>query len=471
MLFSSHTPILRLVAASVIAIYGPSMDADEPVTARSLPERWIYTPEHSQPSPPDDEWWRAFNDPLLDSLIASASRDNPDVSIAMRRIQGAEAAVSRAKASYFPTIVLTAGYTLDRQSGNLGRTPIPAESSRFMSLGANASWEVDLFGRISASVRQQKEMAKVSKADYDGTLVSLTASLATAYINLRMAQQQLAIVETHLKSQERAFEIARARHEATLVSELDEAQAATVCATTRATLPSLRRSIAAGINSIAILLGRYPSEVESLLANASPLPVYSGMVSTSIPGELLRRRPDIVAAEATVASQAAALGVAKKDFLPTLAIQGSFSIESHDPSRLFEKRSIAYSVVPTLSWTLFDGFGRRAAVKEARASLEVSVEQYRQTVLNAVSEVEDALSAYIYARQYSMDLADAAASAAREVELSLVQYRSGLTLFTPVSQALTTYLQLDSELVAAQASESTALINLYRALGGGYITQ
>jgi len=418
--------------------------------------------------PADDAWWRGFNDPLLDSLIAAASHENPDIAIAMRRVQSAEAAVARARSGYYPSISLAAGYTLDRESGSTRRTPSPAVSSRFMSLGIAASWEIDLFGRTAASVRQQKELLRASRADRDGALLSVTASLATAYINLRMAQQQAAVVETHLKSQEKALEIAKARHEASLVSELDVAQAATVCATTRAALPSIRRTIASSANSIAILLGRNPDEIDSILSPGANVPEYSVPVPATIPGELIRRRPDILAAEATIAAQAAALGVAKKDFLPTLAIQGSFSFEARNPSDLFEKKSISYSVAPTLSWTLFDGFGRRAAVRQARASMEIAVEQYRQTVLEASADVADALSAYTYARQYSADVAEAAASAAREVELSLVQYRTGLTLFTPVSQALTAYLQLDSELVSAKAAEDTALIDLYRALAGGF---
>lgn len=433
-----------------------------------MPGRWLYTPEHSQTLPPDDAWWQGFGDPMLDSLISEAVNNNYNVAIAADRIRAAEAAISSAKAGYYPTVGLSAGYTLARQSGNLTKVSGEAMKSHYMSLGANASWEIDLFGRITASVREQKELRNVARADYDGTMVSLCASLATAYVNLRAAQTQQQVAEAHLKSQKRVLEIAEERHEAALVSGLDVAQATTVYGSTKAVLPGIRSTIASSINAIALLLGRFPAEVSDMLSRPAPMPTYNGLVATSIPAELLRRRPDIVAAERTIAARAAALGVAKKEFLPTLAIQGSFGVESRDADRLFKNRSITYSVAPTLTWTVFDGFGRRAAVEGARVENEIAVDNYNQTVLSAATEVENALSAYINARDYVADLTDVVTSAQKEVNLSLEQYKTGLTIFTPVAQALTTFLQYDDELVAARASEAKALIDLYRALGGGY---
>lgn len=454
------------IALTVLAASTPTSQATSP--EQDMPERWLYTPQQSQTLPPDDDWWRGFNDPLLDSLISEAVNNNYNVAIAASRIRAAEAAISSAKAGYYPTVGLSAGYTLARQSGNLTKEAGEAVKSHYMSLGANASWEIDLFGRIAASVREQKELKNVARADYDGTMVSLCASLATAYISLRAAQTQEQVAQAHLKTQKRVLEITEERHEAALVSGLDVAQAKTVYGSTKAILPDIRSSIASSINAIALLLGRFPAEVSEMLSRPATMPAYDGLVATSIPAELLRRRPDIIAAERTIAARAAALGVAKKDFLPTLAIQGSFGVESRDADRLFKNQSITYSVAPTLTWTVFDGFGRRAAVESARVENEIAVETYNQTVLSATTEVENALSAYINARDYVTDLADVVASAKQEVALSLEQYKTGLTLFTPVAQALMTFLQYDDELVSARASEAKALIDLYRALGGGY---
>lgn len=454
------------IALTVLATAASTSQAASP--EQDMPGRWLYTPEHSQTLPPEDDWWHGFGDTMLDSLISEAVSNNYNVAIATSRIQAAEAAILSAKAGYYPTVGLSAGYTLARQSGNLTKTSGEAMKSHYMSLGANASWEIDLFGRITASVKEQKELRNVARADYEGTMVSLCASLATNYITLRAAQTQEQVAKAHLKTQKRVLEIAQERHEAALVSGLDVAQATTVYESTKAVLPGIRSTIASSINAIALLLGRFPAEVSEMLSRPAPMPAYSGLVATSIPAELLRRRPDIVAAERTVAARAAALGVAKKDFLPTLAIQGSFGVESRDADRLFKNQSITYSVAPTLTWTVFDGFGRRAAVEAARAENEIAIETYNQTVLSATTEVENALSAYINARDYVADLTKVVASAKKEVDLSLEQYKTGLTLFTPVAQALTTFLQYDDELVAAKASEAKSLIDLYRALGGGY---
>lgn len=436
-----------------------------------MPQRWIYSPEHSQILPPDDDWWRGFNDPMLDSLISEAVDRNYNVAIAARRIDAARAAVASARSAYFPTIGVSAAYDLDRSSGNMGKVSSPAVNSHGMSLGVNASWEVDVFGRIYSSVKGKKELANVARADYDGAMVSLCAQLATAYVQLRSAQAQEAVIMDHLESQKEVLRITEERYKATLVSGLDVAQATTIYRSTLASLPAIHTTIASSINAIALLLGRYPAEVEATLSVARQVPVYKSIVSTSVPAELLRRRPDVVAAERTIAAQAAALGVAKKDFLPSLSISGSFGVGARDADRLFEKRSMTYSVTPTLSWTLFDGLGRRAAVEAARAELEIAMDTYNQTILSATSEVENALSSYINAVTYVEELRGVVESAREEVSLSLAQYRSGLTLFTPVAQAQITYLQYDAELVTACASESSALIDLYRALGGGYASK
>lgn len=455
--------------AAAIAL-AATVSASAQTETHEIPGRWLYTPDQSQTLPPDDRWWTGFNDPILDSLIVEAVDNNYDIAIAASRIAAANAAVRSAQAAYYPTIGVNVGYNLLRSSGNTTNPTTSAINAHHMSLGATASWEIDLFGRISSTVKEQKARRDVSRADYEATMVSLCAQLASSYIDLRQYQVQLAVLNAHLKSQESVVNIARARHEADLVSGLDVSQAETVLFSTRAALPSVRSSIATTINAIAILLGRYPAEVEARLSQPKAVPIYKANIMASLPGELLRRRPDVVAAERSVAAQAAALGVAKKDFLPTLAIQGSFALESRRPGDLFEKNAISYSVAPTLTWTLFDGFGRRAAVAAARAQLEIETDTYRQTVLNAVSEVENAMISYRSATEYEARLKEVVESAANEVKLSLVQYRSGLALFTTVAQAQTTYLQYDDELVAARAARSRALVDLYRALGGGYLS-
>lgn len=274
-------------------------------------------------------------------------------------------------------------------------------------------------------------------------------------------------MEEHLKSQERVLNIVKARHEAGLVSGLDEAQAQTVFGSTKAQIPPLKMSVAASVNTIATLLGTYPADIAAKLTPVRELPRYSAPVRTMMPAEMLRRRPDIVEAERTLAQEAAALGVSKKEFMPRLSIQGSVGYAAHDAGELFKGHSLVYSVAPTLSWTLFDGFGRRAAVESARRQMEIASAQYEQTVLAAVTDVENALNAYINATELVDELRDVVTSAGTFFSEALEQYRSGLTNFTPVADAEISLLQYANSLIQARGQRMSSLINLYKAQGGG----
>lgn len=184
--------------------------------------------------------------------------------------------------------------------------------------------------------------------------------------------------------------------------------------------------------------------------------------------ELIRRRPDVTQAEYQLAAAAQAIGVAKKQFLPTLSLQGSIGTAAHNPGRLFNGQSFTYTVAPTLSWTIFDGFARRAAVASAREQMQVSLDAYNLAVLTAVQEVDNAMSGYAAALREVELLADVLGHARKSFDLSLDLYRSGLTSYTNVSDSQTSYLQYADQLVTARGNALTALINLYVALGGGW---
>ncbi|MBD5308682.1 MAG: efflux transporter outer membrane subunit [Bacteroides sp.] len=436
-------------------------------TASTIPGRWMYVPEKVQNLPPEDDWWKGFGDQLLDSLIGIAVERNHDLSIALRRVEIARRGVETARAGYYPTLNLSAGWNTQRTSGAMTRNVGPATTSSYMTAGASASWEIDVFGRVTAKVKQAKAGVGVSRADYAATMVTVCGDIASAYIRLRMYQAELALTREHLAKQERVLNIVKARHEAGLVSELDEAQAATVYGSTKAQLPTILNGITGEINTIATLLGMYPAEAANFLNPTGPLPAYNGEIRTVVPAELLRRRPDIIEAERTLAEQAAALGVSKKEFLPRLSIEGSVGFAAHDADELFKGHSMTYSVAPTLSWTLFDGFGRRAAVATAREQMNIASTQYEQTVLAAVTDVENALATYINATQLVDDLREVVNSAATFMGDAVEQYRSGLTNFTPVADAQISFLQYANNLIQARAQRLTSIIELYKAQGGG----
>lgn len=448
----------------------PVMSQEQPSGSRYLeermPERWNYIPEFSQTLPDEDIWWKSFKDPMLDSLIAEGVEKNYNVKIAMQRIMMARQAVGQAAADYYPMLSINAGYNKSRMAGAMNGSDIPSTNSSYFSLGMDMNWEIDLFGRITAQVKGKKAAVEVSKADYLGAMVSLTANIASYYVNLRTLQAEYMIAQEHLKSQKRVVEIAEARHEAGLVSKLDVTQAKTVYYSTEGAIPAIESSIHTTINAISILLGTYPDSLYQRLGEIKPQPEHRYLISSGVPMDLLRRRPDIIAVEKELSVYAAQLGIAKKDFLPTLSLRGSIGVAAHDAGDLFKKNSFEYTIAPTLTWTLFEGFARKYAVAEARIQMEIGIEEYNQTVLTAVQEVDNAMTSYNAALK-AMEIDKKVFDQSREsFDLSIEQYKEGLTAFSNVVDAQISWLTYANSLAEAKGNALISLVKLYQALGG-----
>ena len=252
-----------------------------------LPERWSFTQEVSQTLPSDDPWWKSFGDSTLDSLIAMGIDNNYSVSEAVHRREIARLAIRQAQSAYYPTLGAAAGYT----RSHAGR----ANTNNF-SVGVDMSWEVDVFGKITSQVKAKKASYNASRAEYLATMVSVTADIATYYVNYRVLQNDIAVANEHIESQARVVKIAEARHEAGLVSKLDVAQAKTVYYSTQASLPGLQSQLSQTLNAIATLVGVYPADIEPMLNASTTLPPYQQIVPVDVPANLLRRRPDIAEA-------------------------------------------------------------------------------------------------------------------------------------------------------------------------------
>ena len=434
----------------------------------SLPEMWQMTPQSAQTLPTDDAWWQSFNDPMLDSLISKAVANNYNVASAIKRIEMARKAINEAKAGYFPTINLNGGWTKHRQAGAMEGASMPSVNSSYFSLGASMQWEIDVFGRVREGVKVKKAAFNVSRMDYDAVIVSLCANLATAYMNLRVAQKQLEVAKAHIESQQHIEKITIARFEAELASMLDVTQARIVLYNTESSVPSLESQIKTLTNSIAILTGEYPGNLSAGWLGENALPEFNQTVGVGVPADLLRRRPDIGEAEMALAQYAAMVGVAKKDFLPTLSLSGEIGTSAHKAGDLFSKNSLTYSVAPQLSWTIFDGLARNYRTAEAKLQLEAAVDSYNLTVMNAVGEVDDALSQY-EAVLKSLDLQKRVVEQSeKSLTLSVDLYKAGWTAFSNVVDGQMNWLESQNELVALEGRALTSLISIYQALGGGW---
>lgn len=417
----------------------------------------------------DSQWWKRFGDPMLDSLVNLVQERNYDLAMAAKRIEIANEGVRAARAGYYPQVDINAGWTRNRSAGAIEGHDVPATVASYWNAGATMRWEVDVFGKIRASVKQSRAQLRVSRAEYASVMVSLQARMATAYVNLRSYQAEMEVAENHAQSQLKVVHITEARHKAGLASMLDVAQAKTVYYSTVASIPLLETSIRTTINSIAVMLGEQPAGLYQSLGRPRPMLEHAQIVPKNVPLDLINRRPDIVAARQNVEAAADALGIARKDYLPTLSLTGSIGTSAHDASDLFAKNSFTYTVAPTLSWTLFDGFARRSAAAEAKLRLESEIDSYNQTVISAVGEADNAVFAYGNELDYMNALQEVVNQSSEALDLSLDLYKRGLSAFSNVVDAQLNLLEYQNSLIIARGNALVSLINLYKAVGGGWV--
>lgn len=416
----------------------------------------------------DARWWTQFGDTILDSLIEKGVKNNYDVIMAAKRISVAQNTLKQTRSGYFPSLGLSVGWNKEQMSGNTTRSHASPERMSYLSAGVNLSWEVDLFGRVTARARESKAQVRVSRAEYAAAMVSLQAQIATSYFNLRVCQSQLEIARRHAQSQLDVVKITEARHQSGLASEVDVAQAKTVYYSTLATIPQIENNVGTAISAIAVLLGEWPDALVGLLSPVKPLPDCAALAHFEIPMACVERRPDVVEARMNIDAMAAALGVAKKEYMPMLEITGSVGTEAFRADDMFKKNSFTYSFVPTLSWTIFDGLSRRAGVQIARENMEIEVESYNSTLLNAFNEADNAMGNYFTELEVMKNLAKVVEFANESEVLSLDLYKRGLGTFTNVDNAQITLLEYELNLVQSQGDALGYLISLYKALGGGW---
>lgn len=445
-----------------------SMEKDKTQWLRdTLPDHWELEQHYFQTTPSADKWWNEFNDDILSDLIKRAESNNYNVQAAQQRIKSA-AQMSRAtKAGYYPTFDVSAGYGRDMSAGAIVSRHTPSSTESYFSLGLSMNWEIDIFGRISAQLKSDKANYNATVAEYDATLVSLVSNLAKAYFQLRMAQSQYAIAVKNIGVSEELLHLAQTRYDVGLNPSIDVVQAEITLMQTKATLPALQADITTYLNEVALLVGVYPDQLQHLLEvkqlPSAPMP---GMVGE--PSSLLRRRPDVVEAEQELAKMAAAVGIAKKDFLPTLSLTAGVGTEAHNLKDLFGKNSLYYSIIPTLSWTIFDGMSRNAQLAEARYNLEAEIDSYNLTVMTAVQEVNNAMVSWESVTEQLAYDREILNKSQRALELQIDRYTQGLNNFNDVAEAQAEVLSYENGVVAEQAAQLAAIVTLYTAFGGGF---
>ena len=461
LLINIYLPVVLLFAL-------PAVAEEKDYLQTPLPESWQLEQQYFQTLPCEDAWWDTFNDPVLNELIQMAVTNNYNVASALKRIEMAKKEIGIARSSYYPQISIAGSWNKEQESGRTYNTPTSPTRLSYWNLGASMNWEIDVFGRVYSNVKEKKAAYNVARADYEAVMVSLCASVASAYMQLRTYEEEIRVAKEHIESQKDVCKITEARFNADLGNMLDVTQELVVLYQTEATLPTLESNVRTTKNSLAILVGEYPGAIDSLLEKNSGLPQYKQIVDIGIPAELLRRRPDIVEAEMTLAEYAAAVGVAKKDFLPTLSLTGDIGTSAHGAKGLFSKNSLTYSIAPQLSWTVFEGLSRNFALSESKLQLESAIDQYNLTVMSAIEEVDNALISYASLLNAIELQTKVVAESKKSMELSFELYRSGLTMFTNVVDGQISWLTNQNTLTEMQGEALAALVTIYKSLGGGW---
>ena len=412
-------------------------------------------------------WWHGFGDPVLDRLVADALAANLDLAQARARLREARARRGVAGAALAPSVDASLSGSRSRSSGQSGS----GSTRELYSAGFDASWELDVFGGLRRSVEAAQADLEASVESLSDTRVSLAAEVALNYIDLRTAEQRLAIAEESIASRGENHQIIRWRQQAGLVSELDLAQATTDLESTRAVLPPLRTAVTEAKNRLAVLLGRNPGELESLVHADRPIPLAAAEIVAAIPADTLRQRPDVRVAERRLAAQTARLGEAEAARYPSFRLSGSLGLEALELDALADRDANTRSLFGGITAPVFNA-GRIAANIEIQDAL---VEQarlaYRAAVLAALEEVENALTAVANTDARRAKLAEAAAAARTTLAIAEYRYASGLADFLSVLDAQRTQLSLDEQLAGSTGELARAQVRLYKALGGGWSTE
>ena len=411
------------------------------------------------------DWWTTLGDPMLTELVGEALTNSPDMKSAVAAVRAARAQLGQVRSSLGPQVDARGSFSRSSPSAEV---PMAMDGDLY-SAGFDAAWELDIFG----GVRRANEAAKATLQGQDAMRadveVSLAAETAAAYVQLRGAQQLLFVSVKNLELQQETFDLLESRFDSGLVNELVLQQARANLESTRAIVPTYETGVEQTLNALAVLTGVLPGSLHERLSASAEIPVATMNEVTGIPADLLRRRPDVRMAERKLAEQTARIGIAKSDYFPKLTLNGSIGVEALSFSGLSDSGNDTSSFGPSIRWAIFHSGQIRNQVKVQTALQEQALAGYEKSVLSAVQETRDALTAFRN-EQLRLEALTAAAAAARTAtELADDRYQNGLESFDTVLDSQRTQLQLEETKVRSQSESTLSVIRLYKALGGGWV--
>ncbi|QKH36968.1 efflux transporter outer membrane subunit [Achromobacter pestifer] len=464
------------LAGTLSALTGCAVGPDFQAPQAQLPPQWRMpdaSAAGSVPVPQDvnTSWWDSFGDPTLSALIAEATAANLDIRIAHERLLQSRSALRVAEADGLPGIGAGASYKrgqnseagLADPSGRGGKS-----SFNLWQASVDASWELDLWGRVRREVEQAGAQSQAALEAQRGVVLAIRAETARNYILLRGAQNQLDVLRQTLANAERNLALTRLRQREGVATELDVSQADAQAASIEAGVPPLALRIEQLMNALALLLEQPPGALQQRLAAVGPIPGGPLQVPVGLPSELAERRPDIRRAQANLHAAVAAIGMAEGDFYPRITLSGNLGLQALQLRDLDTDNAGIFGVGPALQIPIFQGGRLRGRLRLRESQAQEAALLYQKTVLNAWHEVDNAMTAY-QAQQLTRASLERASESARQALLNAQrQYAAGASDFVNVLSAQNAVLASDQARVTTQATVSLVLVDLYRSLGGGW---
>lgn len=486
----AHMAEVSPMVLAALALSGCVVGPDFQRPKSDVPAAWSASttgPESRSTTQPlqQPEWWTNFNDPTLTSLIARAAFANPDLRLAALRIQEARAQRAVVGAAAWPSLNAAGSWQGQRLSENtptgrlfglagdipgLANSPGASMSNPYgqFQLGFDAFWELDLFGGVRRSIEAADADAAAAVEDWRGVEVALFGEVARAYVELRGAQLKRAVAVENLATARDLLRIAKRRRSLGLSSQIDVSRASAQASLIEAQLPLLERQIVANTNELSRLINREPGALRTELESAQPVPPVPPEIAVGLPAELVCRRPDIRSAEKRLHAATARQGVAIADRFPRLTLTAAAGYQAQDLTNLLDWASRFGVIGPQLVAPLFDSGRRRAKVQVAAYRAQAATVDYGRTVLNALHEVDGALTAYAEEQKRRASIAEAVSQNRSAVRLARLRYENGLDSILGVLDAERTLHENEALLADSTTAISIRLVALYKALGGGW---
>jgi NodT family efflux transporter outer membrane factor (OMF) lipoprotein len=416
--------------------------------------------------PADGAWWLQFHDPALDALVTAAVAGNNSLKVAGLRVLEARAQLAGVQAARSPQAFVgtaAAGYG-GSAKGNL---PIARNDFLYGSVGVSAGWEIDFWGRFRRGIESADAAYFASIANYEDFAIILRSEVARLYLSERTLEERLAVLKSNMALQERSVEITERLFREGAESELDVQQARTQLLSTQAAIPELEAGIIQTRNGLTLLLGRAPGDLPELALSPPQLPVLPAVIAADIPADLLRRRPDVRAAALRAGAQSAQIGLARAELYPSLSLVGSLGVTRTSLGGL--SNSVDFGIGPSLRWNFLDLGRIRNNVRVQDARFQQTLAAYRDTVLQAATEVDSSAIALVKNREENDILAQSQAAAKRSLDLATLRYREGLQDFQRVLDAQAALLRQQDRYISNRGQVATDMVALHKALGGGLI--